>query len=29
VLFLHRRVWVRYGRYLLELKKLVAELEDD
>jgi hypothetical protein len=29
VLFLHRRVWVRYGRYLLELKRLVAELEDD
>jgi hypothetical protein len=29
VLFLHRRVWVRYGRYLVELKKLVAELEDD
>lgn len=29
VLFLHRRVWVRYGRYLLQLKKLVVELEDD
>ncbi len=27
--FLHRRVWVRYGRYLLQLKKLVVELEDD
>ncbi len=24
-----RRVWVRYGRYLLELKRVMAGLEDD
>jgi hypothetical protein len=29
VLFLHRRVWVRYGRYLLELKRVMAGLEED
>lgn len=29
VIFLHRRVWVRYGRYLLELKRVMTALEDD